>query len=143
MLACSRGTLTVFYCDTFNIWFAALKQLHPLVPDQQPDSPCRGLLRVHAEGRGTVPFTYDARLSRACWRQGRLCKRVRLLLRYTAGTGLINQHYSHIAAFALAAVLGAEVVLPPGVRPMFCSCCAGQGLHGHSHKHAPSRLRVK
>ena len=50
-------------------------------------------------------------------RQGRLYKRVRVLLRYTAGTGLINQHYSHISAIALAATLGAELVLPPGVRP--------------------------
>lgn len=30
--------------------------------------------------------------------------------------GLINQQYSHIAAFALAAVLGAEVVLPPAAK---------------------------
>jgi hypothetical protein len=36
-------------------------------------------------------------------------------MRYTACTGLINQHYSHIAAFALATVLGAELVLPPAV----------------------------
>jgi len=62
------------------------------------------------------------RLARARRRQGRLCKRVRLLLRYTAGTGLINQHYSHIAAIALAVVLGAELVLPPGVPPHdFCA----------------------
>jgi hypothetical protein len=126
-----------------NLLFCAGNRFVRSWQTQQPDLPCRRLLRVHAEGQGTVPFTYDARLTRACWRQGRLCKRVRLLLRYTAGTGLINQHYSHISVFALAAVLGAEVVLPPGVRPMFCSCCAGQGLHGHSHKHAPSYLRVR
>jgi hypothetical protein len=48
-------------------------------------------------------------------REGRLYRRVRVLLRYTACTGLINQHYSHIAAFSLAAVLGAELVLPPAV----------------------------
>ena len=47
--------------------------------------------------------------------EGRLYKRVRVMLRYTACTGLINQHYSHIAAFSLAAVLGAEIVLPPAV----------------------------
>ena len=52
--------------------------------------------------------------------QGRLYKPVRVLLRYTAGTGLINQHYSHISAIALAATLGAELVLPPGVRPLLC-----------------------
>jgi len=39
-----------------------------------------------------------------------------VLLRYTACTGLINQQYSHIAAFSLAAVLGAEIVLPPAAK---------------------------
>lgn len=38
--------------------------------------------------------------------------KTRLLLR----AGLINQQYSHIAAFALAAVLGAEIVLPPAAK---------------------------
>ena len=47
--------------------------------------------------------------------EGRPYKRLRVLLRYTACTGLINQHYSHIAAFTLAATLGAELVLPPAV----------------------------
>ena len=47
--------------------------------------------------------------------EGRVYKRIRVLLRYTACTGLINQHYSHIAAFSLAAMLGAELVLPPAV----------------------------
>ena len=48
--------------------------------------------------------------------QGRIYKRLKVLLRYTACTGLINQQYSHIAAFALAAVLGAEIVLPPAAK---------------------------
>lgn len=48
--------------------------------------------------------------------EGRIYKRLRVLLRYTACTGLINQQYSHIAAFALGAVLGAELVLPPAVK---------------------------
>ena len=47
--------------------------------------------------------------------EGRPARRLRVLLRYTACAGLINQQYSHIAAFALAAALGAEVVLPPAV----------------------------
>lgn len=47
--------------------------------------------------------------------EGRPYKRLRVLLRYTACTGLINQQYSHIAAFTLAAALGAELVLPPAV----------------------------
>jgi hypothetical protein len=37
----------------------------------------------------------------------------RLLLRYTACTGLANQQYSHIAAFSLAAALQADIVVPP------------------------------
>lgn len=42
-------------------------------------------------------------------------------LRYTACTGLVNQQYSHIAAFTLAAALGvSEVHLPPAaVRDSF------------------------
>ena len=41
---------------------------------------------------------------------------VRLALRFPVSGGLMNQHYSHIHAFALSAMLGAELVLPPGVR---------------------------
>ena len=48
--------------------------------------------------------------------EGYVYRRLRVMLRYTACTGLINQQYSHIAAFALAAVLGAELVLPPAVK---------------------------
>ncbi|GAB4814864.1 hypothetical protein N2152v2_001910 [Parachlorella kessleri] len=39
----------------------------------------------------------------------------RLLLRYSACTGLINQYYSHLSAFSLAAVLGADLVLARGL----------------------------
>ena len=48
-------------------------------------------------------------------------RRYRLQLRYTACTGLVNQQYSHIAAFTLAAALGvSEVHLPPAaVRDSF------------------------
>lgn len=49
-------------------------------------------------------------------REGRLYRRQRIIIRYTAGTGLINQHYCHINAFALAAALGAEIVLPPAAK---------------------------
>lgn len=48
--------------------------------------------------------------------EGRLFRRQRVVLRYTAGTGLINQHYCHIAAFAVAAAVGAEVVLPSAAK---------------------------
>ncbi|KAI3432401.1 hypothetical protein D9Q98_003957 [Chlorella vulgaris] len=48
-------------------------------------------------------------------------KLYRLQLRYTACTGLVNQQYSHIATFTLAAALGvSEVHLPPAaVRDSF------------------------
>lgn len=36
----------------------------------------------------------------------------RIILRYTACGGLVNQHYSHISAFLVALVLKAEVVFP-------------------------------
>mmetsp|Transcript_9294 Transcript_9294/g.27924 ORF Transcript_9294/g.27924 Transcript_9294/m.27924 type:complete len:628 (+) Transcript_9294:75-1958(+) len=47
--------------------------------------------------------------------QGRVGRRLRVILRYTAGTGLINQHYSHVAALVLAELMGAELVLPPAM----------------------------
>ena len=48
---------------------------------------------------------------------GRLARRVGLALRYTACGGLINQHYSHVAALVLARALGADrVVLPPAAQ---------------------------
>lgn len=48
-------------------------------------------------------------------------RRYPVRLRYTACTGLVNQQYSHIAAFTLAAALGVhEVLLPPAaVRDSF------------------------
>lgn len=53
---------------------------------------------------------------------GRVAVRLKAVLRYTACTGLINQHYSHIAALALASRIGADVVLPPAaVRDSFGS----------------------
>jgi hypothetical protein len=48
--------------------------------------------------------------------KGFVYKRLRVVMRYTACGGLINQQYSHIAAFSLAAVLGAELVLAPAVK---------------------------
>jgi len=53
---------------------------------------------------------------------GRAAARLDAVVRYTACTGLINQHYSHIAALALATRIGADVVLPPAaVRDSFGS----------------------
>lgn len=48
--------------------------------------------------------------------EGRVHKRLRVILRYTACTGLINQHYSHIAAFVLSYALHSEIVLPPAAQ---------------------------
>jgi hypothetical protein len=41
--------------------------------------------------------------------------KVPLVLRYTACQGLFNQMYAHLNALALAAFLGADVVVPPSV----------------------------
>lgn len=48
--------------------------------------------------------------------QAHTSSKLRIILRYTACSGLINQQYSHIAAFTLAAALGSELVLPPAVQ---------------------------
>ena len=48
--------------------------------------------------------------------EGRIHKRLKVLLYYTACTGLINQHYSHIAAFTLSSAIGAELVLAPALQ---------------------------
>ena len=67
------------------------------------------------KGIGTQQSAEDHYI-RIGYSEGMIYKRLRVLLRYTACTGLINQHYSHIAAFSLCAVLGAELVLPPAVK---------------------------
>ncbi len=43
----------------------------------------------------------------------RVYKRLRVLLRYTTCGNLIEQHFSHIAGLTIAAMLGADVVVPP------------------------------
>ncbi len=48
--------------------------------------------------------------------EGRVHRRLKVLMHYTACTGLINQHYSHIAAFTLSSAIGAELVLAPGLQ---------------------------
>ena len=48
--------------------------------------------------------------------EGRIHRRLKVLMHYTACTGLINQHYSHIAAFTLSSAIGAELVLAPGLQ---------------------------
>eukprot|EP01025_Chloroclados_australasicus_P029867 TRINITY_DN2984_c1_g1_i1.p1 TRINITY_DN2984_c1_g1~~TRINITY_DN2984_c1_g1_i1.p1 ORF type:complete len:520 (-),score=-1.73 TRINITY_DN2984_c1_g1_i1:147-1706(-) len=50
------------------------------------------------------------------WIERRLYRRIKVVLRYTACAGLMNQQYSHISAIALAFAVGAEVVLPCSVK---------------------------
>ncbi|RMZ53967.1 hypothetical protein APUTEX25_002544 [Auxenochlorella protothecoides] len=47
------------------------------------------------------------------WLRGARSLGRRVVLRYSACGGLINQQYSHLSAFILATALRAEVVLPP------------------------------
>ena len=101
------------------------------------------------------------------WREGRLARRTRVVLRcplcpnnetsvampgpfcslfkqrvplthrYTAGTGLVNQFYCHLAAFSLAAAVGSEVVLPYAAKRdsfgLYFSTVAEQNQVGHGH----------
>ena len=65
---------------------------------------------IDTEGKAREHYTAWGRS------EGRVHKRLRVILRYTACTGLINQHYSHIAAFVLAIALRSEIVLPPAAQ---------------------------
>lgn len=47
--------------------------------------------------------------------EGRAFRDFKVRMHYTACTGLINQQYSHIAAFILSSAIGAELVLPPAL----------------------------
>jgi hypothetical protein len=49
-------------------------------------------------------------------KEGRVHKRIPLVLRYTACGGLMNQHYSHLAALVMAVSLGADVILPGALK---------------------------
>ena len=91
-------------------------------PIALPSSPCcaaaQAYLLYHPDLRSLGVTGEDAARKHYLERgraEGRVYKRIRVVRRYTACTGLINQHYSHIAAFSLAAMLGAELVLPPAV----------------------------
>ena len=61
--------------------------------------------------------------------EGRFYKRLRVLLRYTACTGLINQQYSHIAAFALSAVR--QISFGPVLLHLWplCTCTTASPAH--------------
>lgn len=50
------------------------------------------------------------------YKEARPYKRIRSVLRYTACGGLMNQHYSHVAAMVIAASLGADIIIPHAVR---------------------------
>ena len=65
---------------------------------------------INSESKAQQHYLEHGRL------EGRVCKRLKVLLHYTACTGLINQHYSHIAAFTLSSAIGAELVLAPGLQ---------------------------
>lgn len=49
-------------------------------------------------------------------KEGRIYKRIPVVMRYTACGGLMNQHYSHLAAMTVAASLGADLVLPKALK---------------------------
>ena len=88
---------------------------HPSIP---PDFDWRAYLAYNPDAVGpdggnstrAAAETHYTAIGRAA---GRPYRRLRLLLRYSVCSGLINQHYAHVAALALAAVLGADAALPP------------------------------
>lgn len=76
-------------------------------------------LSYHPELRGygiTTQLQCEEHYIRQGRSEGRIYKRLDLTLRYSVCHGFINQHYSHIAAFSLARMLGAEIVLPTGCK---------------------------
>lgn len=92
---------------------AEIARRFPDLPeDFDPDTYLSYYPELRAEGVRSPDDARQHYLSRGR-AEGRLGAPLRVILRYTACTGLINQHYSHIAALTLAAELGAEVVLPP------------------------------
>ncbi len=99
LAACIPKSRTYLHCAANLKPLQVYLLYHPELRQQGIDSPAAAARHYLAKGRA----------------EGRPYKRLRVLLRYTACTGLINQHYSHIAAFTLAAALGAELVLPPAV----------------------------
>ncbi len=52
---------------------------------------------------------------RAGYIEGRIYRRVPTTLRYKVLGGLCNQLYSHLSVLALAATMGAEVIVPPAL----------------------------
>jgi hypothetical protein len=90
-------------------------------------------LSYHPELRGygiTTQLQCEEHYIRQGRSEGRIYKRLDLTLRYSVCHGFINQHYSHIAAFSLARMLGAEIVLPTGCkRDSFGSAFSTDKVH--------------
>lgn len=70
---------------------------------------------IRAFGVNSMEFAAGHYLSYG-YKERRVYKRIPLVVRYTACGGLMNQHYSHLAAITLAVALGADVILPAAVR---------------------------
>ena len=81
----------------------------PLLP---PDFDWRLYLAYNPDLRAAGAFDASSAAAHFLSRgrkEGRPASKLSVSLRYTACTGLINQHYSHVAALSLASVLGTEV----------------------------------
>ena len=84
-----------------------------------PDFDWRAYLDYNPDVRrfgATTPALAAAHYAAYGRREGRVYRRVAVVLRYTACGGLFNQHYSHVAALSLALALGADVILPAAVK---------------------------
>jgi hypothetical protein len=49
------------------------------------------------------------------YKEGRVYRRLHVLLRYSTCGSVMHQHYAHISGMALAAALGADAMLPPSL----------------------------
>ena len=97
------ATATVHAAATAPPWFDSASYL-----SLNPDLPAAGI---------TDAASAAAHYVAAGWAEGRAARPLDVTLRYTACGGLINQHYSHVSALALASAVGAtRVHLPPAVQ---------------------------
>lgn len=72
----------------------------------------RGLFRGQLRASAHLSDSSKSHQDRANGTFGNL----RVILRYTACTGLVNQLYCHISAISLARAMEVELVLPPAVK---------------------------
>lgn len=64
-------------------------------------------------------------------KEGRVYRRLHVLLRYSTCGSVMHQHYAHVSGLAIAAALGADAMLPP-------SLMEGEGAPSQAQVRRPS-----